>query len=329
MIDRLSRRTFIRNTVSAMTAAHVLPFGNVVLAGQEQSDSVVKGEKMKLPMVLMPGTGRKLPRLGFGAYPISRGSDVDKAVEVVEHAVKMGIRYFDTAPSYGNGKSEERVGTALKQSGVDRAAFFVASKTLARDADGARKELEESLKRLQMEYVDSLQVHAVSDDYETVFADNSVLKGLEKAKEEGLIKHIGFTVHTNPKYAIECMKRFSFDTALVPINPVDTKYLSFTREFLPAAIEKKIGVVAMKVYAGGSLLKAKKATVSELLQYALSQPGVHIVVPGCDRIAHVDEAFKAVSGFDEPLKAKEITAIEEKVGPHEGRASEWYKEDVE
>lgn len=113
----------------------------------------------------------------------------------------------------------------------------------------------------------------------------------------------------------------------MPINPVDTKYLSFTRAFLPVAIEnKKIDVVAMKVYAGGSILKAKKATAGELLQYALSQPGVHIVVPGCDRIAYVDEAFQAVAGFDEPLKAKEIAAIEEKVGPHEGRSSEWYKE---
>lgn len=329
MTDRLSRRTFIRNTVTAMTAAQVLPFADSVMAGQAQSGSVERGETIELPLIQMPGTSRTLPRLGFGAYPISVLRDVVKAVEVVEHAVKLGIRYFDTAPSYGNGKSEQRVGTALKQSGVDRAAFFVASKTLARDADGARKELEESLKRLQMEYVDSLQVHAVSDDYETVFADNSVLKGLEKAKEEGLIKHIGFTVHTNPKYALECMKRFSFDTALVPINPVDTKYLSFTREFLPAAIEKKIGVVAMKVYAGGSLLKAKKVTVGELLQYALSQPGVHIVVPGCDRIEYIDEAFQAAAGFDEPLKAKEIAAIEEKVGQHEGRASEWYKEGVE
>ncbi len=321
MTDRQSRRTFIRNTVSALAAAHVLPFRNDLMAS-----SVENGGASELPLVQLPGTDRTLPRLGFGGYPVSRGRDEEKAVDVIAHAVKIGIRYFDTAPSYGNGTSEKRIGIALKQSGVKRADFFIATKTLARKADGARRELEESLKRLQMEYVDSIQVHAVSNDYETVFTDDSVLNGLEKAKEEGLVRHIGFTVHTNPQYAIECMERYSFDTALVPINPIDTKYLSFTRKFLPVAIEKKIGVVAMKVYAGGSLLKAKKATAGELLQYALSQPGVHIVVPGCERVEHIDEAFHAASGFNDPLEPKEIAAIEEKIGPHKGRDSEWYKE---
>jgi aryl-alcohol dehydrogenase-like predicted oxidoreductase len=279
-----------------------------------------------LPTTLLSGTGRTLPRLGFGGFTICRLPDVDQAVGVVEHAIDSGIRYFDTAPSYGNGTSEQRIGAALKKSSVKRSEFFIATKTLERSADGARRELEESLKRLQVEYVDSVQVHAVANDYETAFAENSVLKGLRRAKEEKLIRHIGFTCHANPKYALACLERFDFATALVPVNPIDTKHLSFTKDFLPAAVEKNIGVIAMKVFAGGSLLKNRKASAGELLRYALSQPGVRIVIPGCEKTEHIDEAVRAVKGFGQPLTAARRKAIEDKVGPHEGRASEWYKE---
>jgi len=293
-------------------------------AQERAAEPIEPGEP--LPMTVLEKTGRVLPRLGFGGFPISRLATDEEAAAVVRHAIDLGVRYMDTAPSYGNGKSERRIGRAVRECGLERGEFFIATKTRRRDADGARRELEQSLQYLQTEYVDSVQVHAVHDDFESVFAEESVLKALERARDEGLVRHIGITGHANPKYLTTCIRRYPFATALVPINPIDTKHLSFVREFLPVAREEEVAVIGMKVYGGGSLLRAEDVQAGELLQYALSQEGVNVVVPGCEKIAYVDEAFEAAAGFEAALDAERQSAIEDKVGPHRGRQSEWYKE---
>ncbi len=166
-------------------------------------------------------------------------------------------------------------------------------------------------------------MHALRDDVETLFGDRAVLAGLAKAKEEGLARHIGITAHFNPKYLIEACQRCDIFNVLVPINPLDTKRQSFVRQFLPVAIRHNIAVIAMKVYAGGGLLQ--KLSVPQCVHYALSQPGVDVIVPGCQTVQHVEEAHAAAVAF-EPLSAEAQQALEDKAGPHEGRESEWYKD---
>jgi predicted aldo/keto reductase-like oxidoreductase len=165
----------------------------------------------------------------------------------------------------------------------------------------------------------------VHDDVDTLFGRDAVLEGLEKARDEKLTRHIGITGHVNPSYLIDAIGRFDFATALVPINPIDTKYLSFTREFVPAAKERNVAVIAMKVFAGGSLLSGGQFTAAELLRYALSQDHVAIAVPGCEAVSHVEEAWDGLADF-QPLTAELQRALEARAGEHKGRASEWYKE---
>jgi aryl-alcohol dehydrogenase-like predicted oxidoreductase len=319
-MDPLSRRSFL----ALSSAALALPV-RVVVGSDEQDDPT--SPPAPLPTVTLGRTGRTVPRLGFGGAPIGRLSSARDAVEVVKAAVRFGVRYLDTAPSYSRGRSEQRIGAALAACGVDRSELFIATKTLRRDGSGARRELEESLERLGTDYVDALQVHEVHDDVDNVFGEGAVLEALQKAKEEGLIRHIGITCHRSPAYIVEAVRRYDFDVALVPVNPLDVKHLSFVQEFLPLAAEKGTAVIAMKVYGGGSLLDDDRFTAGELLRYALSTPQVDVAVPGCDEIAHVEEAHTAVSGF-EVLTADERTALEERAGAHRGKKSEWYKDEA-
>ncbi|MHC4102534.1 MAG: aldo/keto reductase [Planctomycetota bacterium] len=319
-MDLLSRRSFL----VLSSAALALP-GRVVVGSGEPDDP--KPSPAPLPKVTLGRTGRTVPQLGFGGAPIGRLSSARDAVEVVKTAIRLGVRYLDTAPSYSRGRSEKRIGAALAACGVDRSEFFIATKTLRRDAEGARRELEESLERLGTDYVDALQVHEVHNDVESIFGEGAVLRALEKARDEGLIRHIGVTGHRDPTYLVEAVRRYGFDTALVPVNPLDVKHLSFVRDFLPVAAERGTAVIAMKVFAGGSLLDDGRFTAGELLRYALSTPHVDVVVPGCDEIAHVAEAHTAVSGF-EALSADERAALEARAGAHRGRKSEWYKDEA-
>ncbi|MHC4107006.1 MAG: aldo/keto reductase [Planctomycetota bacterium] len=148
---------------------------------------------------------------------------------------------------------------------------------------------------------------------------------LEKARDEGLIRHIGITGHRNPRYLVDAVRRYEFATALVPVNPLDVKHLSFIRDFVPVAAERGVAVIAMKIYAGGRLLDGGRFTAAELLRYALSREHVPVAVPGCGEVAHVQEAYEAVSRF-ESLSAEELAALEDRAGAHRGKRSEWYKE---
>jgi aryl-alcohol dehydrogenase-like predicted oxidoreductase len=313
-----SRRAFL----AASAAAAAFPF-RVAAEGDEQDDAS-SSSTTALPTVTLGRTGRVVPRLGFGSAPIGRLDSDGEAVEVVKAAIGLGVRYLDTAPTYSRGRAEKRIGAALAGCGVSRGDLFIATKTQRRDGDGARRELEESLARLGLDYVDSLQVHEVHDDVDRVFGEGTVIEALEKARQEGLIRHIGVTGHRDPRWVVDAVRRYGFATALVPVNPLDVKHLSFIRDLLPVAAERGTAVIAMKVFAGGGLLADGRFTAGDLLRYALSTPHVAVAVPGCKTVSHVQEAYAAISGF-KALSAQERTALEERAGPHLGEESEWYK----
>ena len=296
-----------------------------------------------LPLIALGKTGRTLPRLGLGCHPIGALAKDEDAIAVLHRAMDVGVRYFDTAPSYGDGRSERRVGTALKTWLKDHTAskredFYIATKTLHRDGTKARKELDASLDRLGLEYVDCLQCHEVHNDWESLFADDGVVNALNKARDEKRIRHLGITGHRNPKWVSAAITRLppkadgsGFVTALVPVNPVDVRHMSFVREFLPRAAELGVCVIAMKIFGGGFLLShmtedGKKAyTPEDLIRYALAQQAVGVVVPGCDSIEQVAADHAALAPWKQPDGAF-LTELEKRAPPHLGKKTEWYKE---
>lgn len=320
----LSRRRFLAASTLALTGAPLL--------------ARAQPKPIQLPQAPLGLTGRTIPRLALGCFPLGNLPKDEDGVAIARLALDMGVRYLDTAPSYNSGRSERLVGRAVAEwlkadPANKRADLFLATKTLRRDAEGARRELEQSLKNIGVDYLDSVQCHEVHDDWESLFANAGVLEALEKAKSEGLVRHIGITGHRNPAYLVSAIKRYDFATALVPVNPVDVQHMSFVRGFLPAAVERKVAVIAMKVFGGGFLLNHKTPdgdganayTPADLLSYALSQPGVVATDPGCDKPEHVRTDFDAVAAF-KPLDADQLRALEARAPKHQGKQTEWYKE---
>jgi predicted aldo/keto reductase-like oxidoreductase len=241
-------------------------------------------------------TGLEVHRLGFGGIPIQRVSET-QAVETVLQAVQLGVDFIDTSRAYTT--SERRIGLALKQ--TDR-KVILASKSLSRRCDAVRMDLETSLKELQRDYIDLYQCHFVRDeaDYRNVTAPGGALEALNKAREEGLIGHIGISSHSLDILDHSLDDGF-FDTIMVCFSFLEPLA---AEKIIPKAREKNIGVIAMKPFSGGFIESARLA-----LKYALSQPGI-LVIAGVEQKDLIDENWK-VFQEEQGLTEKEKKEIEE------------------
>ena len=246
--------------------------------------------------IVLGDTGLEAYQLGFGGIPIQRVGE-DHAVETVVHALERGMDFIDTARMYTT--SEERIGKALKQSGKK---VVLATKTPQKTYEGARKDVETSLKNLQADYIDLYQCHGVRDekDYEGIISKGGALEGLQKAKEEGLIGHIGLTSH-NLDLHERVIEEGLFETIMVCFSFLEDKALE---KVIPKAIKKKMGVIAMKPFSGGVIENSTLA-----LKYVLRVPEVLVLV-GVEKKELFEENWKVFQG-DYELAESEKKEIEE------------------
>lgn len=212
-----------------------------------------------IPGVLLSGAQGKtpLPRrtykndiqlsvIGFGGMVVV-GLDQAAANQSVSNAVDAGINYFDVAPSYARGEAEEKLGPALEPF---RKNVFLACKTMERKAEGARRELEQSLRRARTDYFDLYQFHAVSsmEDVEQILGPGGAAELFVKAREEGKARYLGFSAH-NAEAAIALMDRMPLDSILFPVNFVNYAQGDFGPQILGHAKEKGLARLALKAMA--------------------------------------------------------------------------------
>ena len=267
----------------------------------------------KMPEQELGQTGVKVPILGLGGAgqtPLSQPFAEEDSIALLENAYAMGIRYFDTAASYG--PSEDYLGKILP---AYRSQIFLASKTAARDRDGAWRELERSLSRLKTDHLDLWQLHHVADreDLDQIFAKNGAIKAIEEAQAQGLVRFVGITGHHEPDIIAEGLRRYPFHTTLIPVNAADPHHpRPFIPGVLPVAQERQVGVIAMKVPAYGRLLKpGLLAGMQEAMGYALSQSGVHCCIIAAESVQQLAANVRTAQAF-QPLEARELRAIEQK-----------------
>lgn len=310
------RRTFLLGSLAAAGGF----LGSLVLHKDRQSTSrlAAAGPRSPLPSSSLPTnvlgkTGMKLPLLGLGGAgqtPIDKPDAEKQAVEMIQQALTLGIRYFDTAASYG--ASEDHFGKVLP---TYRSDIFLASKTAMRDRDSAWRELERSLKRLNTDYLDLWQLHHVSfaEELETIFSANGVIQAVEEAKEQGIIKFAGITGHHEPDIIIEGLKRYEFDTTLIPVNAADIHHpRPFISSVLPVAQQRQVGVIAMKVPAYGKLFRPGVLSgMSEAMGYSLSQAGVHTCIIAAEMVEQLTENVQTARAF-QPLDATALAQIEQR-----------------
>jgi len=258
-------------------------------------------------------TGEKVSAIGVGGWHLGLGDvDEDLAIRIVRSAIDRGINFLDNCWDYNEGRSEERMGKALRDG--YRAKAFVMTKIDGRSKKEASKQLDESLERLQVDCIDLVQHHEIIrfEDPHRIFHEDGANAALVEAREAGKLRFIGFTGHKDPRvhlYMLEVAEQngFKFDAVQMPLNLMDAHYRSFSKEVVPELVKRNIGILGMKSMANGILLKSHTVTPIECLHYALSLP-TSVVITGIDSMEILDQAFEAVRTFHS-LNPEELDAL--------------------
>jgi predicted aldo/keto reductase-like oxidoreductase len=240
-------------------------------------------------------TGLTVSEFGFGCIPIIRLVKED-SVTVLRYALERGINFFDTANAYRD--SEEKIGKAFD--GM-RDRVVLASKTLKRDGAGALEQLENSLRMMKTDYLDLYQLHQIAqeEDWRKVTAPGGALEAVMKAKEAGKVRHVGVTSHSLPM-AIRMVQTGLFDTIQFPFNLIEE---AANDELLGAALEKGMGFICMKPFAGGVIDDAQIA-----FKYLRTCPDM-IPIPGFESCRQVDQVLSIYS-HDNVISARDQEIME-------------------
>jgi len=302
MVKDLSRRKFLER-VGVGTAAGL----GFSFLGEQQSALAANGHALP---------ARKLGRIGANVSILAFGcgsrflmyEDETEALAILNHAIDRGITYLDTAYSYGDGKSETRVGKLMA---TRRKDVWLATKIPDRTRDAFMRRLEASLKRLQTDHVDLLHIHGLgrADDLAKIEAPDGALKGLLEAREQKMTRAIGMTSHTSGEVMAQAIQKHDLDCVQMALNASQNG--RFEELALPAARAKNLGVIAMKVTGQEFLLKSAdgavgaegKVDIDSLLRYSMSLPVTTAVVgmPRKEMLNHNTEfarTFTAASESD-------------------------------
>jgi len=238
-------------------------------------------------------TGEMFPILSFGGQRIvdEHGCTEEEAIKIVNTAIDRGIRYFDTAWIYSDGQAETRMGKVAKDR---RSEMWIATKTWSTNRDEARRQLETSLSRLQTDYVDEWRLHNLYnyDRLDAFTGKDGALEAAIRAREEGLVRHIAISGHTDPQILVEALNRFPFDSALIAVSALDHFILSFAEEFLPIANDRGVATIGMKVLGLGSLTRE----VERSLRYAFNLP-ISTVIVGMESMDQLEQNLAIAESF--------------------------------
>lgn len=243
-------------------------------------------------------TGRMISMVGLGGEGVlrtyGRGGEAEA---VIREAINQGITYFDSAPAYSD--SEIYYGRVWGKEPQLRAKVFQTSKSASRDRDGARVDLENTLKRLHTNYLDLWQIHDIrtEDDLLAIGRPGGALEAFVAAKEEGLVRHIGVTGHHDPHILTTAVNVWPVDSVLMPVNPVEEVLGGFLTQTLPAARKKGIAVIGMKVLGGAGahyVLPKLEVTAELLVRFALAHE-ITLPIVGCSSPAEVKGLVASVN----------------------------------
>jgi predicted aldo/keto reductase-like oxidoreductase len=296
-----SRRDFLK---SAVAATVMVGAGNKAWAFQTNEG---------MPSRTLGRTGVKVSAIGLGGYHIGK-KDLDEAesIRIIRSAIDRGLTFMDNCWDYNDGASEIRMGKALRDG--YRQKTFLMTKVDGRTKETAARQIDESLRRLQTDHVDLLQVHEVIrlEDPDRIFAGGGAIEALIEAKQVGKIRFIGFTGHKDPMVHLRMLEtasahKFRFDAVQMPLNVMDAHFRSFQQLVLPVLVKEEIGVLGMKSMGDNFILQSKTVTPIECLHYSMNLP-TSTVITGIESMKILDQAFEAARTF-KPMSKEEVAAL--------------------
>jgi predicted aldo/keto reductase-like oxidoreductase len=317
--------TVIGTAAAAGVAAAVDPLsalsGTAGPAGQGKPPA---GDAAGMPTRPLGRMGHDVKIFGLGGQATLEKDGTEKeSIGIVNRAIDLGVNYIDTAAAYGGGVSQKYIGQVMK---TRRKEVFLATKTHKRSYDESMALLEESLKSLQTDHLDLWQLHNVrtQEDLDRIFAKDGAIRALEKARDEKVVRFLGITGHYDPAVLKKAITQYPFDNILMALNAADTHKQSFIDTLLPTAVEKKMGIVGMKVPARGKMFREGGVTkMEQAMRYVLTLP-VSTIIVGIDDLKQLEENVKIAREF-KPMTAGEVKQTEELTKPYYAEAS-WFKE---
>ena len=334
-----NRRKFIKKAATIAALSLVADWASAVPDSDKWGDI--------LPQRQLIRDGEKVTSFCLGGYHLGFTENPKEAERMVERAMELGVRFFDNARRYHDGRSEEYMGKFLTPKYRDQ--IFLMTKAPAKTGEGVKKQLEESLKALNTDYVDLWQIHTFTtpEDVDRRL-EAGVLDVFLEAKQQGKARYIGFTGHQNPKTHLYFLKKLDelgieLDTCQMPLNVCDPSFESFEKHVLPVLLEKKYGIIAMKTMAGGSMMGGRidttpqdiktkdipdvvsetELTHANLHQYVYSLP-VSALCSGC-RFTYELEANVKVLQEMKKLSESDKQKLIEYAKPYAGLIVENYK----
>ncbi|QDV72315.1 aldo/keto reductase [Botrimarina mediterranea] len=298
------RREFLKLGVkTSLATGAILAMADDVFAQQRDTGAGV-------PKRPLGKSGAEVSIVSLGGHHIGQvgKKDEDDAIRLMHRAIDEGVTFLDNAWDYHEGYSEELMGKGIEDR---RDRVFLMTKVCDRDYEGAKKQLDESLKRLRTDHIDLWQFHEMvyDNDPDWVFDKGGIRAALE-AQQAGKVKHIGFTGHKDPSIHLKMLgKPQQWASAQMPINVCDYHFRSFLHKVATECNKVGTGVIGMKCMGGGNgkLPRSGVVTGEECLHFALSQP-VASVVTGMLNDRDLDQALKVARHF-KPLSADEQSAI--------------------
>lgn len=271
-----------------------------------------------MPMRQLGRTGVQVSLIGLGGYHLGMPSDEQQSIAIIRAALDRGVTFLDNCWDYYDGLSEMRMGKALRDGYRERA--FLMTKIDGRTAQAAARQIEDSLRRLQTDYIDLLQFHEIirPEDPGRIFGPSGAFEAVMRARQAGKIRFVGFTGHKDPAHHLAMLRRaeqegFVFDTVQMPINVMDAHYNSFEKRVLPAAASRNSAIIAMKALGAGNILKSGLVEPIECLHYAMTLP-VSVVVTGCENMRVLNQALQAAYSF-RPLSDQRIAELLARTAP--------------
>ena len=334
-----NRRKFIKKSATIAAFSLVADWASAL----PSSDKI--GEI--LPQRQLIRNGEKVTAFCLGGYHLGFIEKPADAERMIERSIELGVRFFDNARRYVDGRAEEYMGQFLTPKYRDE--IFLMTKAPAKTGAGVRQQLDESLKALKTDYVDLWQIHVLNTPEDVDNRINAgVLDAFLEAKEKGKARYIGFTGHQNPKTHLHFLKRLDdmgiqMDTCQMPLNVCDPSFESFQKHVLPVLLEKEYGVIAMKTMAGGSMMGGRidttpknietkdipdvvaktELTHANLHQYVYSLP-VSALCSGCLHLNELEHNVDVLRNMKK-LSEQDMQKLEKYAEPYAGLIVENYK----
>ncbi len=296
----MNRREFLDATLAILVAPNAF------------AAAATSSEAQAVPRRKLGRTGEQVSCVGVGGFHIGIQKDENESIQLIRKALDSGINFLDNCWDYNDGQSELRMGKALQEG--YRSKAFLMTKIDGRDKKTAEAQINESLRRLQTDHLDLLQLHEVirENDPDRAFAPGGAIEAMIEARKAGKARFLGFTGHKSPAIHLKMLETakkhgFRFDTVQMPLNVMDAHFDSFEKHVLPILVKEQIGVLGMKPMGDPFILESKTVSAPECLRYSLSLP-VSVVITGIDSMERLDQALKAARDF-KPLSEKDVSAL--------------------